>query len=147
MQRFGHPPKSGQTYIRRPGVYAILPMDGGVLLTFQGGNHNELQLPGGGIDPGENPLTALHREVNEETGWRIARPQVFGRYKRFTFMPEYDIWAEKICTIYIADPIYPLGAPTEDFHEAVWMPFDDAVAQLDSTGDAAMLSEFVMQIR
>lgn len=146
MQRFGTPPKSGQSYTRRPGVYAILPVDGGVLLTFQGGNHNELQLPGGGIDPGEHPIAALHREVMEETGWRIARPQVLTRYKRFVFMPEYDMWAEKICTIYVADPVYPLGDPTEEFHEAVWTSYDDAIQQLDSTGDAAVLSEFVLRL-
>ena len=74
-RRFGTPPEAGRSYTRRPGVYAILPRRGMLLLTRQEAPAPELQLPGGGIDPGESPLTALHREVFEETGWRIAAPR------------------------------------------------------------------------
>jgi 8-oxo-dGTP diphosphatase len=104
-RRFGEAPRSDQTYRIRPGIYAILPLGDDLLLTFQGGIHQELQLPGGGIDPGEHPIAALHREVYEETGWRIAAPRRLGVYRRFTFMPEYDLWAEKICHIYLARPL------------------------------------------
>lgn len=139
IRRYGRPPISGQRYSLRPGAYAILPRDGQVLLTWQGGIHNELQLPGGGIDPGESAVHALHREVFEETGWRIARPQRLGAFRRFVYMPEYDKWAEKLAHIYIARPVQRLGPPTEDEHDAVWAEPSEAVRLLAGRGDADFL--------
>jgi 8-oxo-dGTP diphosphatase len=95
----------------------------------------EYQLPGGGIDPGENPITALHREVHEETGWSMARPRRLGAYRRFTFMPEYDLGAEKLCTIYVSRPVLKLGPPTEPHHTAIWMTACDAFKYLGNEGD------------
>ncbi|MEM8536393.1 MAG: NUDIX hydrolase [Pseudomonadota bacterium] len=140
IRRYGETPKTGQRYTRRPGVYAILPRDDQLLLTYQGGPHFEVQLPGGGIDPGENPLTALHREVFEETGWRIAKPRRLGAFRRFTYMPEYDLWAEKICHIYMARPVLCEGPPTEPGHAALWLQVMDGVAALYNDGDAAFVA-------
>ena len=99
IKRFGNPRDFGRRYISRPGAYAILPRDRRLLLTFQAAPFFEFQLPGGGIDPGETPVQALHREVYEETGWRIGGLRRLGVYRRFTHMPEYDIWAEKVCHV------------------------------------------------
>ena len=140
IRRYGETPQNGQRYEVRHGAYAVLPRGGRVLLTWQGGIHNELQLPGGGIDPGENPVQALHREVFEETGYRIARPRRLGAFRRFAYMPEYDKWAEKICHIYMALPVRPLGPPTEPDHDAVWVAPDVAVEALYNRGDAAFLA-------
>ena len=74
IRRFGEPPRSDLRYTRRAGAYALLPRGGHLLLTNQQNPGPDIQLPGGGIDPGESPLVALHREVFEETGWRIAAP-------------------------------------------------------------------------
>ena len=75
IKRYGSPPRSGTKYVSRPGIYAILPLGNQLLLTHQMEPGPEFQLPGGGIDPGEHPISALYREVMEETGWRIARPR------------------------------------------------------------------------
>lgn len=140
MRRFGEPKIEGQVYRARPGVYAILPSNGWLLLTFQGGMYQEIQLPGGGIDPGEAPIPALHREVFEETGWRIADARLINIYRRYAYMPEYDMWAEKICRIYLARPIRRLGPPTEPDHAEVWMSPAEAAVALASEGDRAVLS-------
>ena len=95
----------GKKYFYRPGVYVILPIGRQILLTFQADPHNEFQLPGGGIDAGEQPITALYREVMEETGWIIGRPKKIGAFRRFVYMPEYNMRAEKLCHIYLAKPI------------------------------------------
>lgn len=140
MKRYGDSPKPGQSYTLRPGAYAILPRDGQLLLTYQAAPHFEFQLPGGGIDPGESPIQALHREVFEETGWRIAKPLRLGAFRRFVFMPEYGIHAEKICHIYLARPIRPHGPPREAGHTAVWLPPRAALQELANEGDAAFVA-------
>lgn len=139
IPRFGEPPRPGQRYRRRPGIYAILPRNGQLLLTHQAQPVPEFQLPGGGIDPGESPLAALHREVFEETGWRIAPLRRIGVYRRFTYMPEYGLWAEKLCQVWLARPIRRLGPPTEPGHSARWMDPQAAAGLLGSPGDAAIL--------
>ena len=143
IRRYGRPPENGQRYTMRPGAYAILPRDGKILVTYQGDPHHEFQLPGGGIDPGEGPIQALHREVFEETGYRIAAPRRLGVFRRFGYMPEYDLYAEKICHIYLAFPVRPHGLPTEPGHVAVWMPPEVALAELYNDGDADFLARLL----
>ena len=140
IRRYGEPVKPGQRYRRRPGVYAVLLRGDSILATFQQAPVPEFQLPGGGIDAGEQPVAALHREVIEETGWKIDVVRRIGAFRRFTYMPEYDLWAEKLCTVYLARPVLRLGPPSEAGHTAVWLPVDEAVARLGNPGDRAMLA-------
>lgn len=135
IRRFGEVPKSGRVYRRRAGAYALLPKGNRLLVTCQEDPQPELQLPGGGIDQGESPIAALHREVFEETGWIIAAPRRVGAFRRFAYMPEYDLWAEKICLIYQANPVRKLGPPTEAGHKAVWMDAQTAAGRLGNAGD------------
>lgn len=139
IKRYGQSPRAGQAYRRRAGVYAVLFDGASVLLTHQQEPLPEYQLPGGGIDKGEAPIAALHREVMEETGWHIGPPRHIGTYRRFTYMPEYDLYAEKICTIFLARPILRLGPPSEAGHSAVWASFETAVQLLANEGDRDML--------
>lgn len=139
IARFGEVPSNRQRYIRRPGIYAVLERDGQILLTYQAHPHDEFQLPGGGIDPGENPITALHREVFEETGWRISTPKRLGVFRRFTFMPEYDLWAEKVCSVYLARPVNRLGPPIEPEHTAHFVPREMAPSLIENDGDRYFL--------
>ncbi len=141
MRRYGEAVKPGQRYSPRPGVYAVLLNGDQVLTTHQAEPKPEFQLPGGGIDPGEHPVAALHREVFEETGWKIDIIRKMGMYRRFTYMPEYDKWAEKICAIYLARPILRLGPPTEAGHTAVWMTGRQALQKVSNVGDRAFLAK------
>lgn len=139
IPRVGEGVRRGRRYRQRPGAYAVLLRGEDVLLTFQEAPVPEFQLPGGGIDPGESPLPALHREVYEETGWRIAAPRRLGAFRRFTYMPEYDLWAEKVCHVYLARPTRRIGPPTEAGHEAVWAPLAVARDLLANDGDRMFL--------
>lgn len=139
IRRYGEAVKRGQAYRRRPGVYAILRDGDAMLVTHQAAPVPEFQLPGGGIDPGESPVAALHREVFEETGWAISPPRRLGAFRRFTYMPDYDLWAEKLCTIYLARPVLRLGPPSEPGHQAVWMTLEAAANELGVEGDRAFV--------
>ena len=138
--RFGESIRRDVKYKLRPGAYAILPLGGRLLLTHQAEPEDEYQLPGGGIDAGESPIAALHREVFEETGWHIATPRKIGFYRRFCYMPDYDMWAEKICHIYLARPVARIRAPTEAGHTALWMDKDAAEVLVSNEGDRAFIA-------
>jgi 8-oxo-dGTP diphosphatase len=140
IRRYGDPVRAGQGYRRRPGVYAILLQGDSLLATFQEEPKPEFQLPGGGIDRGEQPIAALHREVFEETGWKIEILRRQGAFRRFTYMPEYDLWAEKLCTVYLARPVLRLGPPREPGHTAVWLPLAEAALRLGNPGDRGMVA-------
>ena len=143
MLRFGTTPDPNRRYTRRPGAYAILPHKGGLLATYQGGRNQEYQLPGGGIDPGESPLQALHREVFEETGYHITNICRLGVYQRYTFMSEYGIWAHKICHIFICMPTLQISDPVEPDHTVVWMNPKSATSMLSNAGDRHFLCQWM----
>jgi 8-oxo-dGTP diphosphatase len=145
MRRFGKAPDPQQSYRPRPGAYGILLRCDQILLTHQARPVPEFQLPGGGIDPGESPLRALHREVFEETGWSISRARRLGAFRRFVYMPEYDLWAEKICLIYIGFPTRRIGPPSEPDHQAVWRGIADATRLVGNPGDRHFLKSLVMR--
>lgn len=141
--RFGTPPSPARRHRLRPGAYAAIRLGGGVLLTAT----SELQLPGGGIDPGEQPLHALHREVLEETGWRISVIRRIGAFREFMPVPPDafaaatgDVWAEKVCVVYAARAVRRLGAATEPGHLAVPMTEADALLALGIGGQAEFLA-------
>ena len=142
IPRIGEPVRHDIGYRPRPGVYAILERAGQVLVTFQSEPNPEVQLPGGGIDPGESPIFALHREVREETGWAISGVRRLGAFRRFTYMVEYDLWAEKICQVYLARPTLRLSEPTDVGHVPIWTSPDRAAAMVENDGDRLFLTRY-----
>lgn len=142
IPRYGNPPRPGQRHRLRPGAYGLLVRDGRLLLTRQAAPDPEFQLPGGGIDAGENGLRALHREVFEETGWTIGQARWLGSYRRFAFMPDYGWWAEKLCHVWMARPILRLSAPTEPHHSPHWASPRAALNLLADPGAGAFLARF-----
>jgi 8-oxo-dGTP diphosphatase len=139
MRRYGEPIDPQQTYVDRPGAYAVIREADDVLVTEQEAPRREFQLPGGGIDPGEGALRALHRECLEETGWRIRVLRRVGAFQRFAYLPEYDLWARKVCHVYLARPVLRYGEPREAGHRAIWMPIATALDLLAIEGDRAFL--------
>jgi 8-oxo-dGTP diphosphatase len=139
-RRFGETARADSAYVTRPGAYGVVFVEGRVLITFQAHPQAEYQLPGGGIDPGETPIRALHREVREETGWRIAVLRRLGAYRRFTYMPDYDLWARKTCRIYLCRGIRPMADISEPHHSAHLFTPAEALALMTNDGDRHFLA-------
>ena len=75
-----HTPKPNDLVKDRSGVFAIIIHDKKLLVTA--GHHapNVPELPGGGIDPGEDTITALLREIYEETGQTVTNYSITCEY-------------------------------------------------------------------
>ena len=82
-------------------------------------------------------------EVGEETGWTIAGPRFLSAYRRFAYMPDHDLHAEKLCEIWLARPIRRLGPPSEPGHSAHWVRPAVAADLLADPGARAILSRWL----
>ena len=140
MRRFDESVRQDVSYVERQGAYGVILQGERVLLTHQAEPVPENQLPGGGIDPNEGPLQALKRETLEETGWTVRVVRFLAAYRRFTYIPEYEMWARKTHRVYLCRPIRRIGPPQEQCHTAFWAPVPVGVSMLASAGDRAMLA-------
>ena len=73
---------------RRVGVIALLERDGAVLVQRRA-DDGAWDFVGGRLDEDEAVLDALHREVHEETGLRIAEAELFAIFSDPTRVIEY----------------------------------------------------------
>ena len=136
MKLFGERVNYKIKYQRRVGAYGIILQKNDLILTEQMTKENgiELQLPGGGMNENESLIHALYREVLEETGWGIKVLKKNGVFQRFTYMPEYKIWAHKICHIYKCVATIKKTKILEKNHRSVFMNKKRAMEALLDTG-------------
>ncbi|UAJ79550.1 NUDIX hydrolase [Leifsonia sp. ZF2019] len=63
----------------RVAAYGVIVDDGRILLAhWNEGGRSGWTLPGGGIDPGEDPVDAVVREIAEETGYAADAGDLLG---------------------------------------------------------------------
>ena len=136
MKLFGEKVNYKIRYKRRVGAYGIILHKKELLLTEQitTDNNIEVQLPGGGWNENESLIQALNREVLEETGWGIKILKKEGVFQRFTYMPEYKIWAHKICHIYRCASTIKKTELLEKNHRFIIMNKKKALEAIVDTG-------------
>lgn len=73
VPQFGEP-EPGATYPDRPAAFVVLERDGRIACVRVAFRRDgpKIDLPGGGVDPGETPQAAAARECGEEAGLRVA---------------------------------------------------------------------------
>jgi 8-oxo-dGTP diphosphatase len=132
VPQFGQP-APGRTYPDRPAAFAVVEHDGAIAVvrvTFAGGG-GRLDLPGGGVDPGETAAEAAARECGEEAGLAVAVEGEIARADHY-FTNEDDSRDNTRGTFFAARLI--AAAPElkiEDDHALEWMAPHDALAALD----------------
>lgn len=76
------------------------------------------ELPGGWVDPGEDPVTAAVREAEEETGWRP------GRVRELAYLQPIAGITDAEQFIYLAEEARYIGPPADAFESERldWIP-------------------------
>jgi ADP-ribose pyrophosphatase len=113
-------------------VVAIVALDsqGDVLLVRQyrlPAQQSLLEIPAGGVDPGESPEEAAQRELQEETGQRAGRLERLGS---FFSSPGY---CDEYMHLYLATGLEPsaLAADADESIEVVRLPLDEALRLIE----------------
>jgi 8-oxo-dGTP diphosphatase len=132
VPQFGEP-APGRTYPDRPAAFVIVDRDGRIAVarvTFKGGG-GRLDLPGGGIDPGETAQQAAVRECGEEVGLHVEIGAEVTRADHY-FTNEDDSRVNTRGRFFAARLL--AEAPElkiEDDHALEWMTPGEALAALD----------------
>jgi 8-oxo-dGTP diphosphatase len=114
VRTFGQPPP-GQT--PRPGSYVVIvnaSWDVAVVRSGQG-----VWLPGGGIDPGETPEQAAHREVREETGLTVDLVSTLGEAHEYLEVGDKPVHR---LAHYFTARVLSAGVAIEPDHQLEWWP-------------------------
>ena len=107
-----------------------MPDDGHLLMVRQhrvSAGRTMLEIPAGKLNPGEEPLCAAHRELEEETGYRAATMRILASTR---VSPGFST---EVIHLYLAEGL-TLGKPNPDEDEFVaveCVPLDDILGMID----------------
>jgi 8-oxo-dGTP diphosphatase len=114
----------------RPSAYGIVIKDNKVLLSKQFGD--KYDLPGGGVDLGEDLKAAVIREVKEETGLDVNNPELLGLENNFFHSAHGNKKSYHSILVYYSCTLVGGELSTDGFDEeekkyaeiAEWTPLD-----------------------
>jgi ADP-ribose pyrophosphatase len=104
--------------VTHPGGAVVLPIldDGRIIFVQQyryALGHTLLELPAGKVDPGEDPLTTVQRELGEETGFTAQHWTSLGAIYTSPGFCNEKLW------LYKAHGLSPMDVHIEDAHELI----------------------------
>jgi 8-oxo-dGTP pyrophosphatase MutT (NUDIX family) len=133
MDRTGkmHQPQKGAVITGRTGVFAACVAKGQILLTWP--VEGLAELPGGGIDEGEDIGTAVVREIYEETGVICPKLNPAQEYKQkvsYYSVDNDEYWDYEQTFWLLKDPaleslVFAGENEPEDAVKAKWVKLDD----------------------
>lgn len=121
MRQFGHR-IPGKHYIRRESVHGISVDGRGKLLVVE--YRGKCYLPGGGVEPGETLIEALHREYLEETGFGVKIGSKVAEAAEFVYAALDQQYFNKAGHFFLAELTERLGSAIENEHHPNWLTLE-----------------------
>lgn len=116
-------------------VRVILPNDKNEICVIRSEKYGYMQLPGGGVDDGENITEALRRETEEETGFLIKniKPIGYTLEKREDVRNDHD-WDQDISFVFTAIPNKEVGTKymedeIDEGFKPIWIKLEDFIVE------------------
>jgi 8-oxo-dGTP diphosphatase len=137
VPQFGEP-QPGRTYPDRPAAFAVIERDGMIALAravFPGGRFR-LDLPGGGIDPGETAEQAAVRECGEEVGLAVEIGASLGRADHYFVNQDGQTHNTRGQFFEARVTAEAAHLKIEDDHTLEWMAPHQALAELTRSSHA-----------
>lgn len=131
----------GQSYIERPGAYAVIQDDDGLIATVR--VETAFFLPGGGSLLGETPQETLHREVMEECGRGIQICREIGEAMEYLYAPKHGVYYQIHSTFFNALFTHGEVLEHEEKHTLVWLSTIEATKRLQRPGQAWAVQHFL----
>ena len=133
--------EEGIEYRIRPGAYAIIlrEEDNKIGIVTDG---NGIFFLGGGIEKGEDKLSALKRELIEESGYSLKNIQLFDKVSSYVYSGTRG-YLEVQATIYIARFDKKITDPIEKDHEILWVEPEEYIGKLFYPWHNYVLKEYV----
>ena len=135
---FGFNTPKGKTDNIRFCTRVILPNDKNEICVIRSEKYGYMQIPGGGIDDGENIIEALRRETEEETGFLIKNIKPIG----YTLEKREDVrnnhnWDQDISFVFVALPDKNVGTKYMEDEVAegfkpIWIKLEDFIVEQES---------------
>lgn len=120
-------------------VRVLLFNDKNEICVIKSEKHGYMQLPGGGIEDGENITEALYREIEEETGFLIknAKPIGYTLEKREDIRNSHE-WDQDISFVFSALPDREVGTKyTKDevaeCFKPIWIKLKNFIIKQENT--------------
>lgn len=136
-------------YIERKAGRAIVFDNDNMVALLHSTKSDYYNLPGGGVEEGEDIMTALRREVLEEIGCEIKNIRDLGIIEEYR--NEFSLHQISYC--YTADVAGEKGSPnlTEseiaDGFETVWVSLEEAIRLTEVSGDTSYYEGRFMRMR
>ncbi|KAI5864690.1 NUDIX hydrolase domain-like protein [Durotheca rogersii] len=137
----------GVQYVERQAVRVVAFNTSGHIAIIHAKRDNYYKLPGGGIDPGEDHLVAVQREMQEETG-ALIRVRERGCVAT---TEEFRNNLHQLSFCYCADLVDDAGRPNlteeevDDQLQHLWLPVDEAKRQMAAAVPTSALGQFIKE--
>ena len=125
---------AGQSYVERPGAYAIIRDANQRIATLCVGT--AFFLPGGGSMPEESPQITLHREIMEECGRAIQIGPELGKAVEYIYAKNEGVHYQICSTFFEAIFIDDQAPQLEVGHKLVWLSASEAIQRLQRQSQA-----------